>query len=292
MPRMARKILLLATVLTAAGCGTMGNLSGRDKIYGGTQIDGTAVVAACKDIGHSNDAPQFTVTQVCEMLACCCIDLPLSVAADTVTLPITIPVSVYRWAKHPDEKPKTTPVETEVPTTSEIPATTARTSCRVMSPRSQALLGNALPAKLRFADRCCGEAREAKQSFAGSAFPSRAWERESFTVCAGHEMRCSPLHRPAQPALRLSRPLNRRSSSFGNPIPPAKQIAANERAAGQSMLVVISCQNHPTGRPQQPIVTASTEHPQPRMSNLSHTGGSYLRPQPEQTASANQPGLP
>src|SRR5207248_6335233 len=47
--------------------------------------------------------------------------------------------------------------------------------------RSQALLGNALPAKLRFAPAAKRHALElvllAKQSFASSAFPSGAWER-------------------------------------------------------------------------------------------------------------------
>jgi hypothetical protein len=105
MSRTTTKLVLLLALFTATGCGTMGNLCGRDHIYGGTVIDANAVGTACKDVIGSDDAPHLGASRVAVMLVCGCIDLPLSVAADTVTLPITVSVTCYHWLKPPQKTP-------------------------------------------------------------------------------------------------------------------------------------------------------------------------------------------
>ncbi len=95
----AGRILLLLGVLSLAGCGTLGNLSGRDKVYGGTQLDGGAVVEACTEVAHHGESPALTYPQASVMFVYSCLDLPLSIMGDTLTLPVTVPVSCYRWWK-------------------------------------------------------------------------------------------------------------------------------------------------------------------------------------------------
>ncbi len=98
MPRWSGKLLLVA-VLASGGCGTVGNLQGLDKIYGGSRLDGTEALRAGKDLLHRPEAPDYTLTQDTAILIFACIDMPLSVLADTATLPITVPKTVVRWFK-------------------------------------------------------------------------------------------------------------------------------------------------------------------------------------------------
>ncbi|HVS39423.1 MAG TPA: undecaprenyl-diphosphatase UppP [Gemmataceae bacterium] len=58
----------------------------------------------------------------------------------------------------------------------QLPEEPGDSAAAVLIPRSQALPGNALPGRL-----CLPTAQAAWQSLAGSAFPGRAWERESGT---------------------------------------------------------------------------------------------------------------
>jgi len=76
-----RLLLLAPLVLTsAAGCGTIYSISNNEPfpniIYGGTRCTGHEVL-----------------------------DIPLSMAADTIALPYTIPRSIYN-SQHPEDKPK------------------------------------------------------------------------------------------------------------------------------------------------------------------------------------------
>jgi uncharacterized protein YceK len=94
MERILRSTLLLALLLVPlAGCGTVMNFlpdnhvfpdSGEKAIYGGV----------CYDVKGAGKAEGFWETLVVGFLLI--LDLPLSVAMDTVTLPITIPVTLCR----------------------------------------------------------------------------------------------------------------------------------------------------------------------------------------------------
>jgi uncharacterized protein YceK len=121
MTRLVGKVLVLLSVLALTGCGTLGNLAGRDKIYGGTVIDGGSVADACKDIAH-RDSPTYTASQVSVMLVYSCIDLPISFALDTVTLPITVPVTCYHWWKGDSATAEAAPVASEPAVIKEVPA--------------------------------------------------------------------------------------------------------------------------------------------------------------------------
>lgn len=122
MPRMAGKMLVFAVILVTSGCGTMGNLSHPDKIYGGTQLDGAAVLDACKEIVAPAGTPQLTTAQAAVMLTCGCLDLPLSVLGDTATLPITVPINCYRWWKGTNEPPGAVEAVPTAPVSAEKPA--------------------------------------------------------------------------------------------------------------------------------------------------------------------------
>ena len=99
MSRLALKVLPWVAVLAIAGCGTIGNLQDRDKIYGGARLDGKEAIRASKELIHPADPPDYTTTQDTAILVYACVDMPLSLIADTLTLPITIPKTVYHWLK-------------------------------------------------------------------------------------------------------------------------------------------------------------------------------------------------
>jgi len=85
-------ILVTLAVIGAAGCGTMiGNVGGMSPdhymdIYGGVQID---LESAAKHFNQSPSDVREGLEQACGT-ACVLVDLPLSVVADTLTLPFTI----------------------------------------------------------------------------------------------------------------------------------------------------------------------------------------------------------
>jgi uncharacterized protein YceK len=91
--------LLLAAALPALhGCATGANLGAEDgcKVYGGTRLDATLVAE-----GFSPDAGVAKKNNlehpVLVWEGCCgLIDLPLSMIADTVLLPITVPLALQR----------------------------------------------------------------------------------------------------------------------------------------------------------------------------------------------------
>jgi uncharacterized protein YceK len=108
MARTIAKALLLGSVLALTGCGTIGNVLGRDKIYGGTVADANSVVEGYKEVVHTNEGPRLNAPELSVMCVCSCVDLPLSIAADTLTLPVTVPISLWHWWKDPKPKEKTT----------------------------------------------------------------------------------------------------------------------------------------------------------------------------------------
>lgn len=109
MARASRLAALGIVVLLLGGCGTMGNLSvGRRQgwknalIYGGVRRD---VQSAADWVDHdwtwgkNLDILQDVGTVVGVVLVG--IDVPLSAIADTVTLPLTVPVAIWTRARTP-----------------------------------------------------------------------------------------------------------------------------------------------------------------------------------------------
>jgi uncharacterized protein YceK len=90
--------VLLGAILVLGGCATSSNLAGKDgwKVYNGTRVD-----AALISEGWTPDADRAKSEKleqpVLAWAACCgVVDLPLSFAADTVLLPITVPVTLSK----------------------------------------------------------------------------------------------------------------------------------------------------------------------------------------------------
>lgn len=98
----ARTACILIALVTVSGCGTVGNmfqLKGfpEYKVYGGVEND----LDAWSDIveyEHSLSTVWFYRTLIA-------IDLPLSIIADTVTLPITVPARMSGWKGTSEQLP-------------------------------------------------------------------------------------------------------------------------------------------------------------------------------------------
>jgi uncharacterized protein YceK len=92
-------VLVLAAALPVlGGCATGANLGAQDgcTVYGGTRLDATLVAEGFSpdaDVSRKNNLEHpVLVWEGC----CGLIDMPLSLIADTVLLPITVPVAVGR----------------------------------------------------------------------------------------------------------------------------------------------------------------------------------------------------
>lgn len=95
------------------GCATADNLAGKGdcRIYGGARLDGTLIAE-----GFQRDSA-LAKTQAVERPVLvgegCCglVDLPLSLVADTITLPITVPVTLSKQKHETDAGPVSSPSE-------------------------------------------------------------------------------------------------------------------------------------------------------------------------------------
>lgn len=94
---------MLLTLPAIVGCAAAGNLTAEDgpKVYGGTQTD-MALISG-KPPADADPADVKKVSGSVRTGAACCglVDLPFSLVADTLTLPITVPMSATR-ARHAD----------------------------------------------------------------------------------------------------------------------------------------------------------------------------------------------
>jgi len=93
------KALLLALLLAVGGCATIGDMAGEQRIFGGTRLIG-------KELG---EPASFGPCASCG--PCWIFDLPLSLAADTLLLPVTITLAIVKatpknTAKDSDAKEK------------------------------------------------------------------------------------------------------------------------------------------------------------------------------------------
>jgi len=87
--------IALAVLPFLGGCATSGSLTGKDgcQVYGGTRLDATIISESLA--GDSELAKTESIERPVLLWAACCglVDLPFSVVADTVLLPITIPIA-------------------------------------------------------------------------------------------------------------------------------------------------------------------------------------------------------
>jgi uncharacterized protein YceK len=94
---MHQKLLgTLLLTLTLCGCGTMDNMAGGPsaRVYGGVRQDVKDTAQSTGAVFRAQDAAAFSTaigTGAVRVL-----DVPFSVVADTVTLPVTVPAAVRR----------------------------------------------------------------------------------------------------------------------------------------------------------------------------------------------------
>jgi len=103
-----RVVLLAAGVSVLGGCAASNNLfeKGGCKVYGGTRTDATLIADGFStDSELSQDSRIERPVQVWSGF-CGLVDLPLSFVADTVMLPITVPVTVARAHDQPKSTPR------------------------------------------------------------------------------------------------------------------------------------------------------------------------------------------
>jgi uncharacterized protein YceK len=105
MPQRLRVIMLASLLALAAnGCGTFCNTlwlsegEGGGRIYGGVRVDGELVHGCLEDKDDTSGRRALK-------MAVAVTDIPLSVVADTLTLPVTILTTVMR-ALSPSQLPE------------------------------------------------------------------------------------------------------------------------------------------------------------------------------------------
>lgn len=95
-----RKSAWVAAALACAlgGCGTIGNLSDpkQTRPFGGVLRDANASAWLVNEASEASKKPAAEVAGLVLAVPVVTVDLPLSFVADTVTLPLTIPMSVLR----------------------------------------------------------------------------------------------------------------------------------------------------------------------------------------------------
>ena len=112
-------VSLLLALLASIGCGTLYNLDfntcccgGRPdshRIYGGVETDLAYPVCTFREMRASNQPLVIQVTYVSIASILGLVDLPLSMVADTVTLPLTIAAQIERYMQ---SEPKQASMET------------------------------------------------------------------------------------------------------------------------------------------------------------------------------------
>ena len=86
-------LLVVALLVSGSACGTVGSMAGASRpppVYGGVRVH-------VEDLTKDWDAP---------VIAFAAFDLPLSAAADTIVLPVTLVLNVRAWLlRKPAENP-------------------------------------------------------------------------------------------------------------------------------------------------------------------------------------------
>ncbi|HEY7422681.1 MAG TPA: YceK/YidQ family lipoprotein [Gemmataceae bacterium] len=90
--------LAAALVCVLSGCGTIGNLAdlSRTKPFGGVIRDSEASGWLLNEVSGASKKPAAETAGLALAVPLVMVDLPLSLVADTVTLPIAIPVALRR----------------------------------------------------------------------------------------------------------------------------------------------------------------------------------------------------
>jgi uncharacterized protein YceK len=97
-------LAVLAAVAPLGGCAATNNLFGKDgrKFYGGTQVDASLMSQGFAQ--DTDDKDQALERPVVVWAGCCgLVDMPFSIIADTLMLPVTVPSTLSRPGKEASE---------------------------------------------------------------------------------------------------------------------------------------------------------------------------------------------
>jgi uncharacterized protein YceK len=108
--------LAAALVCALGGCGTIGNLAdpSRTKPFGGVIRDCEASGWLMNEVSEAPKKPAAETAGLALAAPLVTVDLPLSLVADTVTLPIAIPVALMRQGQ-PEPSQASGPIKTTPP---------------------------------------------------------------------------------------------------------------------------------------------------------------------------------
>ncbi|MBV9122367.1 MAG: YceK/YidQ family lipoprotein [Planctomycetes bacterium] len=105
-----RSILLMVMVLAALpileGCASVASLGGREgcQVYGGTRLDATMISESLSPNSQVVQSKKIEPSVRLEETCCGLVDMPFSFVADTVLLPITVPIAVTSDQSPKDKK--------------------------------------------------------------------------------------------------------------------------------------------------------------------------------------------
>jgi len=87
MRRLFSLLIVLSVVLVLTGCGATMNLSREGRVYGGVMFDTEYARYAYYHMSHEKRVTKWVGVP---LILLCVVDLPMSFAVDTLTLPYTI----------------------------------------------------------------------------------------------------------------------------------------------------------------------------------------------------------
>jgi uncharacterized protein YceK len=111
--RVGGGLLALAFLAGVSGCGTVLSFQQEEegpKVYGGVRMDATLgpglIAAGVGDLIYPKEHEKFPPGTYISLGACALADLPFSLVADTVTLPLTVPAALRKVGGNPPAHPE------------------------------------------------------------------------------------------------------------------------------------------------------------------------------------------
>jgi uncharacterized protein YceK len=97
-------VLLAALLLLLDGCASVSNLGTPDgwKVYGGTRTDASLVSEGFSPPPQVAESKKIERPILVWEGCCGLVDMPFSLAADTLLLPVTVPIAVARLTAEPE----------------------------------------------------------------------------------------------------------------------------------------------------------------------------------------------
>lgn len=114
MPTIRLATFTVLILCSGTGCATVINVGDDTKLpFGGTLLDGAALTLPIAALDDKPD--KFDFKQSCLIASMALVDLPFSVVGDVLTLPYTVPVTIWRGYTEKAEQMTTENVSSSAP---------------------------------------------------------------------------------------------------------------------------------------------------------------------------------